>query len=318
MSEQQAEHASAEAGSLNVGPAVPVSSDPQGEPRADGASDGTSLVEAASSAPDHVATAVDATKVEVPKMSVPRPDAPGIDKLMAMAPGDRAFGEQHASEPKAGQGSMVHGRRRVAAVAAVVALASVVGALGGALATAGLGHLVGIAQAISPATALESSIARIEADILALKADVEQTSKTGASQFNKTSERLDKLEKAQFEPAAKLARLTEAVDKLRAAPAAAAPKEVTGSVAPAQSATPAQAAPAPVAAASKAEVARLPAVEGWVLTDVGYGGALIENRHRSYEVYAGDTVPGLGRIGAIRRQDGRWVVVTSKGLIVAR
>ena len=28
--------------------------------------------------------------------------------------------------------------------------------------------------------------------------------------------------------------------------------------------------------------------------------------------------PGLGRVDAIRKQDGRWVVVTSKGLIVAR
>jgi len=37
-----------------------------------------------------------------------------------------------------------------------------------------------------------------------------------------------------------------------------------------------------------------------------------------YEVYAGDTIPGLGRIDAVRRQDGRCVVVTSKGLIVAR
>jgi hypothetical protein len=37
-----------------------------------------------------------------------------------------------------------------------------------------------------------------------------------------------------------------------------------------------------------------------------------------YEVYAGDAVPGLGRVDAIRKQDGRWVVVTSKGLIVAR
>ena len=34
--------------------------------------------------------------------------------------------------------------------------------------------------------------------------------------------------------------------------------------------------------------------------------------------FAGDPVPGLGRIDAIRKQDGRWVVVTSKGLIVAR
>jgi len=56
---------------------------------------------------------------------------------------------------------------------------------------------------------------------------------------------LDKIEKAQAEPAAKLAKLTEAVDKLRAAPASAAvaaapaatstvPKDVTGSVTPPQ------------------------------------------------------------------------------------
>jgi hypothetical protein len=37
-----------------------------------------------------------------------------------------------------------------------------------------------------------------------------------------------------------------------------------------------------------------------------------------YEVYPGDPVPGLGKVDAIRKQDGRWVVVTSKGLIVAR
>jgi hypothetical protein len=29
-------------------------------------------------------------------------------------------------------------------------------------------------------------------------------------------------------------------------------------------------------------------------------------------------VPGLGRVDAIRRQDGHWVVVTTKGLIVSR
>ena len=33
---------------------------------------------------------------------------------------------------------------------------------------------------------------------------------------------------------------------------------------------------------------------------------------------AGDSLPGLGRIETIRRQDGRWVVVTSRGLIVSR
>jgi hypothetical protein len=55
-----------------------------------------------------------------------------------------------------------------------------------------------------------------------------------------------------------------------------------------------------------------------VLRDVGHGGALIEGRNGLYEVYAGDPVPGLGRVDAIRKQDGRWVVVTTKGLVVSR
>ena len=59
-------------------------------------------------------------------------------------------------------------------------------------------------------------------------------------------------------------------------------------------------------------------MEGWALRDAGNGSALIEGRQGMFEVYAGDPVPGLGRIEAIRKQDGKWVVVTSKGLIVAR
>ena len=143
------------------------------------------------------------------------------------------------------------------------------------------------------------------------------------SQFNKTSDRLDKLEKAQAEPAAKIAKLSEAVDKLRAAQPAATPvaqpvaaRDVTGTVTPPATTTAAAATPQVLPA--KPEIGRLPTVEGWVLRDVGNGGALIENRRGVYEVYTGDPVPGLGRVDAIRRQDGRWVVVTSKGLIVAR
>jgi len=72
-----------------------------------------------------------------------------------------------------------------------------------------------------------------------------------------------------------------------------------------------------VPAPPKVEVARLPIVDGWVLRDVSHGSALIESRQGMYEVFAGDPIPGLGKVDAIRRQDGRWVVVTSKGLIVA-
>jgi hypothetical protein len=323
VSEQQAEQTSGEPGSLSAGPAAPHSSDAQIEPVVVSTPQASGVA-----SPDLVPEQGAAAEVDAPKADAAKPDAPKADaprspgKVLIMSSGDRGWANDHAGpEVDSKQGRGMFGKRRLAAMAAVVALAAMAGALGGALATAGLGHFAAEDKATAGNSALEASVAKIEADLLNLKVSIEHTSKMGMSQFNKTSDRLDKVEKAQAEPAAKLARLSEAVDKLRAAPpvapvpvaaAPAAAKDVTGSISP-----PATAAPA-AAETPKIEVARLPIVEGWVLRDVANGGALIEGRRGMYEVYAGDPVPGLGRVDAIRKQDGRWVVVTSKGLIVAR
>ena len=333
MSQQKPEQTSGEPGSLSAGPAVPHSSDAPSEPVAALAQEsiaGSTDVDSPKRLPEQGGAAetpeMDAPKAEAQEAEAPKPNDPKAGaprspgKVMIISSGDRAWDSKGAG-PQTGaeQRSGMFGKRRLAALAAVVALAAVAGVLGGALATAGLRHLAGDDAATSANRTLEASVARIDADILALKASVEHTTKVGMSQFNKTSDRLDKVEKAQAEPAAKLARLSDAVDKLRAvspgAPAAVATapvaaKEVTGSIAPSTAAAP--------VAAPKVEVTRLPAVEGWVLRDVANGVALIEGRRGIYEVYAGDQVPGVGRIDAIRRQDGRWAVVTSKGLIVAR
>jgi hypothetical protein len=304
-------------------------------------------IEAPSIAPDHEAppkpdpVEPDPVKVEPPKIEASRIEAPKLEakaetktetssvpkpgKLIVMAPAGRSWDrEEFAPHVKADEPRETGGKRRLSAMAAVVAIAASVGAISGALATAGMMHFAAPAPAqVADTSALESSVARIDADVVALKANVEHTSKTGLGQFNRTNDRLDKLEKAQAEPMAKIAKLSETVDKLRATPpaapaqaAAAVPaRETTGSIAPTQVAA-AAAAPAP--AAPKPEIGRLPTVEGWVLRDVSNGGALVEGRGGLYEVYAGDPIPGVGRVDAIRRQDGRWVVVTSKGLIVAR
>ena len=339
VSEQKAEETSSEPGSVGFGPAVPSASEAKSEPVAASAQEtvreastiespdlvpGQDVVPETSGmdAPKFEAGKLDVPKADVAKADAAKADAPEADapvapgKIMIMSSGDRAWESDRAGpHAESGQNSGMFGKRRLAALAAVVALAAVTGALGGALATASLGHFAGADAATADNRALEASVARIDADVLALKASVEHTSRMAASQFNKTSDRLDKVEKAQQEPAAKLAKLGEAVDKLRAAPpvapapvaaAPAAAKDITGSISP------------PAAAAPKVEVGRLPTVEGWVLRDVDRGSALIEGRLGIFEVYAGDPVPGLGRIDAIRRQDGRWVVVTSKGLIVAR
>jgi hypothetical protein len=300
-------------------------------------------IEAPSIAPDHETppkpdpVKPDPVRVELPKIEASRLDVPKLEpraetkpepkpgKLIVMAPAERSWDrEEFAPHVKADEPREAGGKRRLSAMAAVVAIAASVGAISGALATAGMMHFASPAPAqVADTSALESSVARIDADVVALKANVEHTSKTGLGQFNRTNDRLEKLEKAQAEPMAKIAKLSESVDKLRATPpaaptqaAAAVPaRETTGSIAPTQVAT-AAAAPAP--AAPKTEIGRLPTVEGWVLRDVSNGGALVEGRNGLYEVYAGDPIPGVGRVDAIRRQDGRWVVVTSKGLIVAR
>lgn len=324
MSEQKAEQTCGEPGSLDTGPAVSHMSDAPSEAVAASPQDSAKASPDIAS-PDLVpeqgaAAEADAPKPEAAKPEAAKPEAAEADgpraagKVMIMSAGDRNWDSGVAApEGESERRQETFGKRRLSAMAAMVVLAVVAGALGGALATAGLAHLAGDDARSAGNAALEASVARIDADILALKASVERTSKVGMSQFNKTSDRLDKVEKAQAEPAAKLAKLTEAVDKLRAAPAVApvpvaavAAKDVTGSIAP------------PATAAPKVEVARLPTVDGWVLRNVAHGGALIEGRQGIYEVYAGDPVPGLGRVDAIRRQDGRWVVVTSKGLVVAR
>jgi hypothetical protein len=283
-------------------------------------------------------TAKDVPKVDAPKpeatAGAPKPeataDAPKPSSQILIMPRDQAWNGD-AGGPQAQQStaseSGIFGKRRMAALAAVVALAVVAGAVGGALATAGFGRIANADTNVASTRALEDSISRIDTELAALRTSLEQASKHSAAQIGKTTDRLDKVEKAQAEPAAKLAKLSETVEKLRTAslatpapvPAAAAaaapvaPKESTGSIQTAN-AGPAQV-PLPT---PKPEVARLPTVEGWVLRDVANGSALIEGRQGIFEVYAGDPIPGVGRVDAIRKQDGRWVVVTSRGLIVGR
>ncbi|WP_409334797.1 hypothetical protein [Bradyrhizobium neotropicale] len=341
MSEQERAPIQAEAGASGAAPAAPsAASEPVSASASSEIAANQEGTAPKADAPKFEAPNFEAPKSDTPKFEAVKAEAPKVEptriepaaaeaprtpgKLMIMSPGERIWDDEGvAAKPVDDEQPASSGKRRFAAMAAVVALATAAGAIGGALATAGLGYYTKPATAavvVPPKdTALEASLARIDADVTALKAGLEHASKTGTSQFSKTNDRLDKLEKAQGEPAAKLAKLSETVEKLKAASAAptpvaaaqsAAAKDVTGSVTP-----PATTA---AAAAPKPEVGRLPTVDGWVLRDVSNGGALIEGRRGLYEVYAGDPVPGLGRVDAIRRQDGRWVVVTSKGLIVAR
>lgn len=197
-------------------------------------------------------------------------------------------------------------------LAATIAIAAAVGGMAGSIATAGLGAIwpEHPAQAASlDATPLRGSIARIDAELAQLKATIDKSDKSANAQLVKLGDRFDRLERGQAEPAAKLAKLAEAVDRIEHGTSAAA-RDVTGSIASTSPQPP---------ATQPARAAGPPVLDGWVVRRVANGAALIQGRFGGIvEVEPGDDLPGLGRIETIRRQDGRWVVLTSRGMIVAR
>ncbi len=189
------------------------------------------------------------------------------------------------------------------AFAASVAAAAVLGGLLGAAATAGFTHETK-APAAEPAAAIETralkeTVVRLGTELATVKASIDAANRHAAAQFGKLAERFDRAEKAQAEPAAKLARITESLDRLEKRPVAA--HDVTGAVTTVEK-----------------QQAKPPVAEGWKLRDFYAGRAVVESRGGGvYEVGPGSNLPGLGKVETIKREDGRVIVVTPKGIIAS-
>jgi hypothetical protein len=191
-----------------------------------------------------------------------------------------------------------------APIAAAITFSLAIGAVAGGAATTGLLRDSSPAPAVADATrSLQDSVAQLGNELATLKAGIANAQRTASTQFVKLTERLDRADKAQTEPVAKLAKIQESIDRLehRQQQAAAAPApEITGSIAPPKE-------------QSKAQIA-----EGWHLRDFYDGRAVVENRNGMlFRIVPGSNVPGLGRVDTIKRENGRVVVVTASGIIAA-
>jgi hypothetical protein len=215
---------------------------------------------------------------------------------------------------------------RFVVLAGAVAVAAAFGSLAGALAATGFAKstaspIAATAGKPQDLRVLEATIEQIRTELAALRTGVEAGTRNSNTQISKITERFDRVERAQTERSAKLAKAPESPERLDRRTEAAPAKDITGSIplptpAPAQAPASAPATTVAHAAAASPQPSSLP---GWSLRDVYRGVALIQSpRNGMLEVEAGDTVPYLGRIESIRRQEGRWVVVTSKGIITAQ
>jgi hypothetical protein len=194
---------------------------------------------------------------------------------------------------------------RFALLAATIALAAGAGALVGTLAATGVAHRE-VADAQGPRVADTRAMKNELAELNALKASLDAANRGASAQFAKIADRFASLERLQTDPA-KLQRLADAIDRLDKR--AEAEPEITGSIAK-------PAVPAPAAAPPPA--ARVNILNDWIVRDVRGGRALIESRYGGlFVVGSGASLPGLGRVESVRRQDGAWIVVTAKGTITS-
>jgi hypothetical protein len=262
------------------------------------------------------------TEHKLPVVWSPKLDAGGgiedefFDAEPAPPPPDdeAVYGEAAKEEPSAATAPAAQPRSwRFAQLAATIAIAAAVGSFVGSLTGAGVGRHVPEATP-STTTADASSILRAVkselAELSAMKSNLDGSIRNANTQFVAIAERLDRVERAATNPAAQLAHIADAVDRLNKINAA---PETTGSIAPKTTSPMTTAAPLP---ADPKIVDRI--VEDWVVQDVRGDRALVEGRNGSlFEVGAGSILPGVGRVEAVKRQDGQWVVVTARGVITS-
>ncbi|HET9718020.1 MAG TPA: hypothetical protein VFP60_17730 [Pseudolabrys sp.] len=177
--------------------------------------------------------------------------------------------------------------RRYASLAVCTAIAIVVGTIFGAIA-AGFSKPASNSEMTKAA---QESVARLEKEIARLKTS------------------LDAVKKSTHD---ELVKLTERVVHDNG--------DVTGATKPQPVSPAAQRAPLPVprpAAPLFQSPARSRIVSDWFIRGTRDGYVYVEGHGDIYQVVPGAPLPGLGPVEQIKRQDGRWMVVTSKGIIVS-
>jgi hypothetical protein len=164
---------------------------------------------------------------------------------------------------------------------------------------------------VSNNAAVAEALGRVDRKLAVLTAKVDGIAKPASQPVARIHDRVERTEKPPAEPAAKLPKASDAIERVE--------RRLAGTTwdGPGADWGPSMAAP-PVMGLDARRPAPAPIVEGWTVRDVYNGSALLQSRGGMLQVYPGDYIQGLGRIEQLKRQDGRWIVVTSRGLIASR
>lgn len=218
--------------------------------------------------------------------------------------------------------------RRTALLAASVVIAAALGAVLGAVASGGFATPTAApvdVASLEERKAMQQSIAHLSKEIITLKSSVEAANKTAHTQIAKMSDKIsDKLnekinDKVNEKIAERLSReraeITGSISAPQTVPAASTPAPAPQVAAPQVTAP--LPPPRPPQRVAAVENPQPPIIPGWSVRMARDGYALVEGHGDIYQVVPGVPVPGLGTVQQIKRQDGRWVVVTPRGIVVS-
>jgi hypothetical protein len=269
-------------------------------------------------APQHQQTESKASDARLPVVWSPKLDAgAGNTEDFTQSDADEAMSgsadetvKEGTSQPNGETAGHTSLSRSLRFAMLTVASAAALGSFVGSLSASGVAHLwpAGAPSSnVAAANTLPTAKAEL-AELSALKANLDGAARNANGNFAKLADRLDHVERAQSEPAAKLAHIAEVIDRLEKksvmASVAPAMPETTGAIANSQP-------PAPIEAKLPDKI-----LPDWIVQDVRGGHALVESAHGGiFDVATGSVLPGLGRVETIKRQDGQWVVVTARGII---
>jgi hypothetical protein len=202
--------------------------------------------------------------------------------------------------------------RRAALLAASVTLAAALGAVVGVV------TIKNLASAKPPADvagleerkAMQQSIAHLSQQVVTLKMNLDVATRNAHSEMEKAHGEMTKIAQRL---AAAAAEVTGSITPPQTVPAAPAPE-------PQLVTTPLplpQPRPVPVRLAAAEPPSRPALVPDWSIRSARDGIALVQGHGELYQAVLGADLPGLGPVQTIKREEGRWIVVTPRGIIVS-
>ena len=148
---------------------------------------------------------------------------------------------------------------------------------------------------------LRRTVATLSSDVTATRTAFDAANRATSDRFGRLVQSVERVERDQSLSATKVEHMAEGRPQVAQTVAAVSSPEITGTIQP----------------QPRPPIARREIIQGWRVRRAYEGVAILEGPAGVVEVAQGQDVPNLGRIEEIKNENGRWQILTSKGIVLS-